>query len=283
MVPIRTLDPIGAIGNYWAEKHKPTEDEIMLLCALADITAVAMENVRVYNELEDRVKERTTQLSALNKQLEAFSYSVSHDLRNPLHALSSLIYILNDKLDEPDKELIGMMSQSIQQMEVLIADMLSFFMTDKKELKKEVVSMKQIVMEICDTFKAEQPEKRIYIDIANMPEMNVDRSLMKQVWTNLLSNAIKYSGKKEEIIIKIDSKINTSEVVFSVKDNGAGFDMTQYDKLFGAFQRLHSYTEFEGTGVGLSIVEKIIERHGGKTWAESEADKGATFYFSLPV
>lgn len=287
MVPIRTIDPIGAIGNYWANQHMPTEDEVMLLQSLADITAVAMENVMVYQELEDRVKDRTKQLEAVNKQLEVFSYSVSHDLRSPLTSVTGLLNLLKDinqdQLDSDSNEIIGMIEKSIGQMDNLIHDLLAFFKTDKKELEKATVDMKAMTVEISNELKVHHSGKNITVSIAELTEIKADESLIRQVWVNLISNALKYSGNKELIKVEIGFEKQDDSVTYFVKDNGAGFDMNNYEKLFGAFQRLHNSSEFEGTGIGLSIVERIISRHDGKIWAEGVVGEGATFYFTLPI
>ncbi len=286
MVPIRTIDPIGAIGNYWAYQHEPSEDEITLLQALADITAVAIENVYVYKELEDRVKERTQQLEVVNKQLESFSYSVSHDLRSPLSSMTGLLEWLNesaaDKLDEESKEITHLLGKCVNQMDNLIKDFLVFFMNDKKELEKFKIDMKALVEEIAKNQKSKYPNKNIFITMTDLPSVSVDQSLIRQVWENLISNAVKYSFDRENVTVAIGFQRLDKQIIYSVKDNGVGFDMAHYEKLFNAFQRLHNQSDFEGSGIGLSIVEKIINRHGGKIWADSIKNEGSVFYFSLP-
>lgn len=286
MVPIRTIDPIGAIGNYWAYQHEPSEDEITLLQALADITAVAIENVYVYKELEDRVKERTQQLEVVNKQLESFSYSVSHDLRSPLSSMTGLLEWLNesaaDKLDEESKEITHLLGKCVNQMDNLIKDFLVFFMNDKKELEKFKIDMKALVEEIANNQKSKYPNKNIFITMTDLPSVSVDQSLIRQVWENLISNAVKYSFDRENVTVAIGFQRLDKQIIYSVKDNGVGFDMAHYEKLFNAFQRLHNQSDFEGSGIGLSIVEKIINRHGGKIWADSIKNEGSVFYFSLP-
>jgi light-regulated signal transduction histidine kinase (bacteriophytochrome) len=286
MVPIRTIDPIGAIGNYWATHHTPTEDEVKLLQALADITAVTLENVKVYNELEERVKERTAQLEAINNDLEAFSYSVSHDLRAPLRAIDGYMHILcenyEDKFDEENNMLASKVRRNVKEMGILIDDLLGFFRTGKKELSKHATPMKAMVNEIWRRFKEHEKNRDIEFTINGLPEIQADSSLMKQVWINLIANAVKYTKYKSEAHIEVDFLEKEDSIVYFIKDNGVGFDMKYYNKLFGIFNRLHSADKFDGTGIGLAIVERIISRHGGKVWAEGKPDEGAVFYFELP-
>lgn len=287
MVPIRTIDPLGAIGNYWATHRTPTEDEVWLLQSLADITAVTLENVKIYNELEQRVKERTAQLEFINKELEAFSYSVSHDLRAPLRAIRGytnlMLSHLNDGSAEKSTEFANKVVNSTNSMGRLIDDLLVFFKTSKGELKRFNIPMQPIVDTIIEYAAAENKGHRdIEFIVEELPEGDADPSLIKQVWENFISNAVKYTGQKEKAIIKIGSQPNDKEVIYYVNDNGTGFNMKYAHKLFNVFQRLHSADEFEGTGIGLATAQRIISRHGGRVWAEAEPGKGATFYFSLP-
>lgn len=286
MVPIRTIDPIGAIGNYWADRRLPTEEEVTWLQSLADITAVTLENVQVYAELEQRVKDRTAQLLTANKELEAFSYSVSHDLRAPLRAIHGYLEILIEDygvtLDEGATKLVNRVITSATQMEQLIEGLLSFFKLSRKELLKTMVPMDEVVAEICESIREQEKERDITFRIGALPAIKADPVLIKQVWVNLVSNAVKYTRHKEIAFIEIDCAEKDGAFVYSVKDNGAGFDMQYANKLFGIFQRLHSVKEFEGTGIGLSIVERIVSNHGGQIWADAAVDKGATFCFALP-
>jgi len=286
MVPIRTLDPIGAIGNYWASYHMPDEDELRLLQALADITAVTMENVSVYAELEQRVKDRTAELEAANKALEAFSYSISHDLRAPLRSINGFIHILEtslqDKLSPADKATTERIARSAAHMENLIDGLLAFSRTGNQALQKTTVPMMAVVQNICSTLLEENPDRKIDFHIAPLPEALADRMLITQVWVNLIGNAVKYTRKKDRAVIEIGYEETHDTTVYHVKDNGAGFDMAYADKLFGVFQRMHSQREFEGIGVGLSLAEKVVTRHDGKIWAQAQPNEGATFFFSLP-
>jgi signal transduction histidine kinase len=286
MVPIRTIDPIGAIGNYWATQRQPTEEEVWLLQSLADITAVTIENVYVYAELEQRVKERTQQLEAINKDLEAFSYTVSHDLRAPLRIISNFSDMLLEKygndLPEEGKRIARKIIDGGKNMSKLIDHLLVFFRNGKKELRKLKVSMQELVNEITRDIKEQEISREIDFLVHELPAAMADATLINEVWSNLLSNAVKYTTGKQKALIEIGAQEGEKELIYYVKDNGAGFDMEYYNKLFGVFQRLHSAKEFEGTGVGLASVQRIVNRHGGKVWAEGKVDEGAIFYFSLP-
>ena len=286
MVPIRTIDPIGAIGNYWADYHIPDEEELHLLQSLADITAVTLENVNVYADLEQRVKDRTADLEAANKALEAFSYSISHDLRAPLRSISGFIHILENSLQEKlsptDKTTTERIARSAAHMENLIDGLLAFSKTGKQELQKTTVRMMDVVQNICSTMLEENTGRKIDFHIAPLPECRADRTLITQVWANLIGNAVKYTRKRDIAVIDIGYEETQDSIVYCIKDNGAGFDMAYADKLFGVFQRMHTQKEFEGIGVGLSLAERIISRHGGKIWAQAKPGEGATFFFSLP-
>ncbi len=286
MVPIRTMEPIGAIGNYWANHHTPTDDEINLLQSLADITAVTIENVNVYQQLEQRVKERTEQLEAVNKELEAFSYSVSHDLRAPLRAISGYAQILReenvDDLNNTGKRALDTIEQNATKMNTLIDEMLRFARLGKKPIEKVVVDNEKFVKAIVEQVKRSQ-DSSAQFRISELHSVSADETLLEQVWTNVISNAVKYSSKREKPLIEIGSYKKDNEVVFVVKDNGAGFDMNYADKLFVPFQRLHSATEFPGNGVGLALSARVIARLGGRIWAAGQKDAGATFYFALPA
>lgn len=286
MVPIRTLDPIGAIGNYWATHHKPTAEEVLMLQSLADITAVTMENIKVHAELEQRVKERTQQLEATNKELEAFSYSVSHDLRAPLRAIKAYSGILledhSEQLDQEARRVAQKIEAGANNMGHLIDHLLKFFKTDRK-IEKGQVNMKAIIEHIIQETKEQEHNRNLQFIVHDLPGTMADVSLIRQVWANLISNAVKYTGKKEKAVIEIGAEKNKQEITYYIKDNGAGFDMNYYQKLFGVFQRLHTAHEFEGTGIGLATVQRIINRHGGRIWAESKLGEGATFYFTLPL
>lgn len=286
MVPIRTLNPLGAIGNYWAKPQKPTTEQVWLLQSLADIISVTIENVNMYTELERRVKERTQQFEAAIKDLEAFTYTVSHDLRAPLRVITCYTDMLVSDhapgLTEEGTRIANKIIDGGKNMKALIDHLLHFFKSSKKELLKSMVPMHALVVKITLEIKMQEPNRDIEFFLYEMPDVEADHALIQQVWANLISNAIKYTGRKSKAVIEIGSHINASNVVYFVKDNGAGFDMQHYDKLFGFFQRLPESRHFEGSGIGLASVHRIITRHGGNVWAEAEPGVGATFYFSLP-
>lgn len=229
--------------------------------------------------------DRTAQLESLNKELESFSYSVSHDLRAPLRAINGYTQMLKSQLgetaDPEQNRFMNSIMDSAKKMGQLIDDLLTFSRLGRKELVKIEVSMNDIVNSLCSQAKSEHASRDIQFQFTPLLPAYADHSAIKQVWLNLISNAVKYSKFKDKTIIKIDSELKGDEITYSIKDNGAGFDMRYANKLFGVFQRLHSEEEFEGTGVGLAIVQRIITKHGGRVWAESTVNKGATFFFTL--
>jgi light-regulated signal transduction histidine kinase (bacteriophytochrome) len=222
----------------------------------------------------------------MNRELESFSYSVSHDLRAPLRAIDGYSRILyedyRDKLDENGKRVISVVLTNTRRMSQLIDDLLAFSWLGRGGVQKNRVNMLYLVNSTIAELGKAYPVKSNRIEIAPLPDAYGDESMLLQVWVNLIGNAFKYSSTRAEPHISINAEETDSEIIYSVKDNGVGFSMAYYDKLFGVFQRLHSIGEFEGTGVGLAIVQRIIHRHDGRVWAVSSVDEGATFYFSLP-
>ncbi|MDR3695085.1 PAS domain S-box protein [Mucilaginibacter sp.] len=247
------------------------------------------ERILINNQLEERIKEiaiQSLQLETVNKELEAFSYSVSHDLRTPLRAINGYSIMLQEdyesKLDTEGKRILRNIISNARMMGQLIDDLLSFSRLGKKELAKTSVNMQLLVAAVVEELLQNEPENKYHIVTGTLPPVEADPVMIKQVMVNLIGNAIKYSSKKAGPEIKIGAINEDSNPVYYVKDNGAGFDMTYSGKLFGVFQRLHSQEEFEGTGVGLALVKRIIDKHKGRIWAEGVINGGATFYFSIP-
>jgi signal transduction histidine kinase len=236
--------------------------------------------------LERRVGERTGQLEAANKELEAFSYSVSHDLRAPLRHINGFVEMLKEhqggKLDEKGRRYMDTILKSSKKMENLIDDLLVFSRTVKAEMRIGKVRLDSLVREVIRELQPDLEGREIAWTIGPLNEAEGDAALLRQVWANLIGNAVKYTRTRARAEIEIGAASEGEEQIFFIRDNGAGFDPKYAGKLFGVFQRLHRAEEFEGTGIGLANVRRIVHRHGGRTWAEGEVDRGAVFYFSLP-
>ena len=254
----------------------------------ADVTArkqAETEILRLNAQLEHKVLERTAQLEASNRELEAFSYSVSHDLRSPLRAVDGFSQALLEEcgpaLSEEGLRYLQTIRQGAQRMGNLIDDLLSFSRLNRQALSKQEVDSAKLVREAFENLDSLQRNRPLELRISSLPPCLGDPALLRQVWINLLSNALKYTRDRNPAVVEIGCRHEGGTDIFFVRDNGTGFDMRYVDKLFGVFQRLHRAEDYEGTGVGLAIVQRIIERHGGRIWADAEVDRGATFYFTL--
>ena len=241
----------------------------------------------INEELELRVVERTAQLEEANKELEAFSYSVSHDLRAPLRAIDGFTQMLSDEysqvINEEGQRLLSIICQNTEFMGELIDHMLTLSRVGRREMITVGLDMNELVQRAIEDLKPITEGRKVEFVVKDLPPVQGDSTMCLQVWMNLLSNAVKFTGKKESAVIEVGYWPGENQNTFFVKDNGAGFDMQYAGRLFGVFQRMHSPDEFEGVGVGLALVERIVKRHGGTVWAEGEKEKGATFYFTLPA
>jgi signal transduction histidine kinase len=296
-VPIRKDDRV--IGLFTLQSHtadRYSAADLATLEALADHCGGALERIRAEAELERlnqesrvelerRVQERTAQLEAINKELEAFCYSVSHDLRAPLRSIRGFSEVLverySDKLDAQGQEFLRRAVHSCRHMDSLIDDLLKLSRVTRAELQVQPVDLTNMASTIAEELRKTEPGRRTKIIIEPGLRTEGDERLLRVALDNLINNAWKFTGKQPEGRIEF-GKTTSPQKAFFIKDNGAGFDMRYQERLFGVFQRLHSAAEFPGTGVGLATVQRIINRHGGKTWGEGEVNRGATFYFTLP-
>jgi PAS domain S-box-containing protein len=281
------LDPNSKELRYRQVNSAPVKDAFGNIIGAISVVRDITELKRLNEELEQRVIQRTEQLEIANKELEAFTYSVSHDLRAPLRAVDGFSkFVLEDyenKLDAEGKRLLNLIRSNTQKMDHLITDLLALSRVTRCELNFSGIDMTQMAISMFKETAAPDVPDKISFKVDQLPEAYADPTYMRQVWANLIANAIKFSSKEKKPIIEICGHTEDGFNVYYIKDNGVGFNPEYVHKLFGVFQRLHKSDDFEGTGVGLAIVQRIINRHGGKVWAEGEEGKGAAFYFSLPV
>lgn len=275
MVPIRTASPIGAIGTYWARRYRPTDEHLRLLQALADSTSCAMESVQVYRELEERVALRTAELERANQDLEAFSSSVSHDLRSPLQMIASSAELLKlrvgDAIGDRDRRYLTEIGTAVRRMDRMITGLLLRAKSGRAQLSFRSVGLDAVVADVIAGLRNECAGRTIEWIVAPLPAVHGDAGMLHQVFHNLLSNAVEFTRPRDRARIEIDSRSDEGEAVVSVRDNGVGFEPAK------------AATLFEGTGVGLANVRQIVERHGGRVWAKAESGNGAVFSFSLPL
>jgi len=278
-------------GLRWLHTKKvPILDEHGLPAYLLGISEDITERKRAEQELRalaSALALRGEELEAANKELEAFSYSVSHDLRAPLRAIDGFSRMLLEdygpKLEGEAQRLLSIVRKNTQAMGNLIDDLLIFSRLGRQPLRAQRVDMDAMVRSVAEDLRSTEPERTVAIEIGTLPDVSCDATLIRQVWVNLLGNAIKYTRPRDSALIEVTGTSRDGEVVYGVKDNGVGFDMRYAHKLFGVFQRLHLADQFEGTGVGLALVQRIVHRHGGRVWADSEIDRGSAFFFALPA
>jgi light-regulated signal transduction histidine kinase (bacteriophytochrome) len=244
----------------------------------------AEEEVRKLNQ---DLELRAAELATANKELESFSYSVAHDLRAPLRAITGFSTMLlqdhANALDAEGRRVLGRITQGVQRMGQLIEDLLNFARIGRAEMNRSIIDMKAVAESVTETLRQDNPGRAVRVTVSPLPAARGDPALLRQVWVNLVANAFKFTRHRPEGVIEIGSYAREGENVYFVRDNGEGFDPQYAEKLFGVFQRLHSESEFEGTGIGLAIVQRVIQRHRGRVWAEGKPSAGAMFYFSMPA
>jgi signal transduction histidine kinase len=280
---------LGYLSLFHTSPSRPpyTNDDLHLVKDLADRAALAIDNSRLLDDLERRVAERTQALEIANRELEAFAFSVSHDLRAPLRAIDGFSQILEEdhgpQLNAEARRLLGTVRRNAQHMDRLITDLLRLSRLGHRAIHPiSEIDMRGVVENIIAGIRAANPSLVIELKVGDLPKAIGNGELLHHVWTNLLDNAVKYSRRRPVVLVEVSGQREGGEVRYNVTDHGAGFDPTYADKLFGIFQRLHTDAEFEGTGVGLALVHRIVSHHNGRVWAEGRPDDGATFGFALP-
>lgn len=287
IAPIRLTNPLGAIGAYWGSHYIPSEMEIKLLCSLADAAAKAVENIQLIENLEQTISKRTAQLEAVNKELETFTYSVSHDLKAPLRGIDGYSKLLSDlhanNLNDEAKYFLSTIRKSTQLMSQLIDELLQYSRLERSQLRSEPVLIQSFVQAILKINEDEIVSRRISVTV-DVPEtpITADSSGMQMALRNLIENAIKFTKDVPEPAIRIRQEEREKSWVISVKDNGIGFDMKYSQRIFEIFQRLHRVEDYPGTGIGLAMVGKAMQRMNGKAWTESHPGQGATFFLEIP-
>jgi len=260
---------------------------LVTLIVLLGLVWLINSNTKSRTVAEEKLREAELETKKINQDLEAFSYSVSHDLRSPLRSINGYSQILiedySEKLDDEGNRILNVVISNAKRMGQLIDDLLEFSRLGRKEINRSMTDVNEQVRTISGELLERETDRKIDFQMQHLGTAMIDPTMMRQVWINLLGNAIKYSRNKEVASIEVGRRDEKGKAIFYVKDNGAGFDMAYIDKLFGVFQRLHKNNEFEGTGVGLALVKRIVERHNGHIWAEGKVGEGATFYFALLV
>ena len=295
MLPLVARDQVLGLVELFTEARDNTPEEIRVAHSLAAQAAIAIENARLYEQaqleiverrrVEKELRERTVQLEAINKELEAFSYSVSHDLRAPLRSIDGFSQILLEDyantLDADGQDCLRRVRSASQRMGRLIEDILMLSRITRREMNFEVVNLSALAQEIATELQKRDPDRQVEFVVAEDVLVQGSAGLLRIVLENLLGNAWKFTARHPRARIEFGATQQDGNLAYFVRDDGAGFDMAYVDRLFGAFQRLHSTAEFEGSGIGLATVQRIVHRHGGKVWAEGAVDQGATFYFAF--
>jgi light-regulated signal transduction histidine kinase (bacteriophytochrome) len=288
VVPIRARQAVlGSLSIFRSGEGGRAygPEDLVLLEDIADRAGLAIENARLYDELERRVRRRTAELEAANEELEAFSRSVAHDLRSPLRSIDGFARALaadyGDRLDADGLDYLARIRGAAQHMGRLIDDLLGLARVARGDLRRVRIDVSALARRVLARLREPEPERVVDVVVADGLVADADPPLLEVVLTNLLANAWKFTGKTAAARIEVGALAGATPPVFFVRDNGAGFDPAHTAKLFGTFERLHTASDFEGIGIGLATVKRIVQRHGGRAWAEGEVGQGATFYFTI--